>query len=73
MSWNFMTFELLQLTVIESYHFVLVSDSELQLYLRFSGSDFILLRPIQNQRWIPKKERAKAVSGTPIFLTLISH
>lgn len=58
MSWNFMTFELLQLTVIESYHFLLVSDSELQLYLPFSRSNFILLRPNQNQRWIPKKERA---------------
>lgn len=39
MSWNFMTFELLQLTVIESYQFILVPDSELQPYLPFSGSD----------------------------------
>lgn len=29
MSWNMMTFELLQLTVIESYQFILVPDSEL--------------------------------------------
>lgn len=29
MSWNIMTFELLQLTVIESYRFILVPDSEL--------------------------------------------
>lgn len=40
MSWNFMTFELLQLTVTESYQCILVPDSELQLYLPFSGFDF---------------------------------